>query len=92
MVKRSKGALSKNTKKLARKKRTTVTDIIRKLSIGQKVILTPTAYRGGLPHPRYANRHGIVIEERGKSYVVRIRDGNMMKNIIAHPIHLKLSK
>lgn len=88
---RSKGALSKRTKKLIRRKRSTISELIKSFSIGQKVLLSPTPYRMGLPNPKYANRHGEIVEKRGDSYVVRIRDGKKKKDIVAHPIHLKLA-
>lgn len=92
MVVRSRGALSKKTKKLRARKKITVTDHMRSFSIGDKVVLQPAPVRAGLPNPRYANRSGKVVEKRGTSYVVRIRDGGMFKNIIANPVHIRLAK
>jgi len=83
--------MSKRTKKVMPKKRMTVVDLIRKFSLGQKVVLTPTSRREGMPHPRYANRCGNIVEKRGESYVVRITDGKKKKDIISHPIHLKMA-
>jgi large subunit ribosomal protein L21e len=83
--------MSKRTKKVRAKKRFTVADLVRKFEVGQKVSLAPSARREGMPNPRYANRTGTIVAKRGNSYVVRFRDGNMMKEIIAHPIHLKLA-
>jgi large subunit ribosomal protein L21e len=42
------------------------------------------------PHARYSGRMGKVIEKRGNSYVVEIKDGSKMKKIITSPIHLKV--
>lgn len=91
MVVRSKGALSKRTKKLASKRKLTISDITRSFKVGQKVMLSPKAYRAGMPNPKYANRLGEIVEKRGNSYVVKIMDGNKAKNMVAHPVHLRLA-
>ncbi|MBI2079661.1 50S ribosomal protein L21e [Candidatus Micrarchaeota archaeon] len=89
MVKRSKGFLSKKTRKLKRRKKFTVTDFVKSFSLGQKVIISVKPYFSGLPNPRYNNRSGVIVEKRGESYVVEILDGNLKKGIVSHPIHLK---
>jgi ribosomal protein L21E len=91
MVVRSKGALSKRTKKLAVKRKLTISDITRSFKVGQKVMLSPKSLRAGMPNPKYANRMGQIVEKRGDSYVVRIMDGNKAKDMIAHPVHLRLA-
>jgi len=91
MVKRSKGTLSKKTKKLLGKTRAAVSQFVKNFEIGNRVIITPKAYQQGLPALRYKNKLGIVIEKRGASYVIEIRDGNSKKQLIAHPIHLTLA-
>lgn len=91
MVKRSKGTLSGMTRKLRGKAEFTVAEEVRTFDVGDKVVLTPKSRTQGMPHPRYAGRHGIVTEKRGKAYVVRITDGNKMKELIAGSIHLKLA-
>lgn len=91
MVKRSHGMLSRRTKKLAGKSRATVSEFVKTFEIGSKVIISPKAYHIGLPALRYINRYGIVVAKRGSSYVVEIKDGRMKKQLISHPIHLKLA-
>ena len=92
MVKRSKGMMSRKTKILKGKTRATVSEFVKSFEIGAKVTITPKAYHIGLPALRYTNKSGKVVEKRGGSYVVEIKDGNKRKEIIAHPIHLKLTK
>jgi len=89
MVKRSKGILSKRTRKTKRKKKTTVTETVRKFKVGDKVVFKPTATTRGRPHLRYKNRHGIIREQRGTSYVVEIKDGGKTKQLISRAIHLE---
>ena len=91
MVKRSKGTFSGRTRKLKGKSRVTVADAVRTFDLGAKVIISPRARREGLPHLRYTNKHGIVVEKRGKSYVVEIKDYKKKKKIIVGPVHMKLA-
>ncbi|MBI5051402.1 50S ribosomal protein L21e [Candidatus Micrarchaeota archaeon] len=89
MVQRSKGALSKKTRKLKRTIKFTVNDYVRAFAVGQKVTIDVKPYFRGMPNPRYNNKSGIVVEKRGASYVVEISDGKLKKGLVAHPIHLK---
>ncbi len=90
MVKRSKGFLSKKTKRLVRKKRVTVSAAVRRFNVGDVVVFHPQTMAEGRPHLRYIDRRGIVKEVRGRnSYVVEIRDGGKTKYLIANSIHLK---
>ena len=92
MVKRSRGSFSGRTRKLRGKGRVSVAQAVRTFNVGDKVIITPKAKRAGLPNLRYANRHGVVVEKRGKSYLVKVRDQSAVKQIIVGPVHLKLSE
>ncbi len=53
------------------------------------VIDVDSAYHKGMPHKRFFGKQGKVIEKRGDSYIIRIRDGGKYKKIICAPIHLK---
>ena len=89
MVKNSRGTLSGKTKKLKGKGKHTPAQLVKEFLVGDKVTLTPKQYDSGLPHLRYANKYGKIVEKRGKAYVVEIMDGKKKKSIIAHPVHLK---
>jgi len=91
MVKRSKGAFSGRTRQLRGKSTVSVAQFVRTFNVGDKVIITPKAKWVGLPHLRYSNRHGIIVEKRGKSYVVEVADMKSKKKVIVSPIHLKLA-
>ena len=90
MVKASKGAFNGRTRQLKGKSTVSVAQFVRTFNLGDKVVITPKAKWIGLPHLRYSNRHGIIIERRGKSYVVEVADYKKKKKIIVSPIHLKL--
>ncbi len=43
----------------------------------------------GMYHPRFHGKSGIVTAKRGECYEVQIKDINMPKMVIVHPVHLK---
>jgi len=91
MVKRSKGAYAGRTRKLKGKSRVSVAQQVRTFNVGDKVVIAPKAKWLGMPHLRFSNRHGIVVEKRGKSYVVEVSDFSVKKKVIVGPVHLKVS-
>lgn len=91
MVKPSKGSFNRKTRKLRGKSVVSVAQFVRTFKVGDKVVIIPKARLEGLPHMRYANRHGIVVERRGKSYMVEVGDLKKTKKVIVSPIHLKLA-
>ncbi len=65
--------------------------------IGEKVIIKidPSIHRG-MPFKRFHGKVGEIIEKRGRSYVILVRDGKKYKKVIARqehirPISMKLS-
>ncbi len=91
MVKASKGSFNRRTRKLKGKSVVSVAQLVRTFNVGDKVVISPKAKFIGLPHLRYASKHGVIKERRGKSYVVEVSDFNKKKSIICGPVHLKLS-
>lgn len=83
--------MSSRTRSLRGKGRVSVSQAVQTFKVGDKVVINPKAQRAGLPHLRYANRNGIVVEKRGKSYVVEVGDYNTQKKIVVGPVHLKLA-
>ncbi|MEM2817823.1 MAG: hypothetical protein QXN39_05010 [Archaeoglobaceae archaeon] len=47
------------------------------------------ASQKGMPHPRYHGRSGVVVGQRGRAYLVQIRDGGKIKTLISRPEHLR---
>lgn len=91
MVKASRGAFSRRTRKLKGKSTVSVASLVRTFSVGDRVIIDPKAKWIGMPHLRYASRHGTIMERRGKSYVVEVGDYNKKKAVVVGPVHLKLA-
>jgi len=64
--------------------------ILYNYSIGEKVVIKidPSIHKG-MPYKRFHGKIGEVVERRGRSYVVLVRDGNKYKKVIARPEHLR---
>ena len=91
MVKRSKGAFNGRTRKLKGKSIVTVAQIIRTFNVGDKVVITPKARWDGMPHLRYTGRQGVILEKRGKAYIVEGGDLSVRKKIVVGSVHLKMA-
>ncbi len=46
----------------------------------------------GMPHPKFQGRTGKVVGQRGRAYIVEVRDGGLMKEVIVLPEHLTPQK
>jgi large subunit ribosomal protein L21e len=93
MVRRSKGYRSKTRRKLSKPVRRRgpppVSRVIQDFSQGTKVTIAidPSVVKGQ-PHSRYHGRTGVVVERRGRAYVVEVQDGGSIKKVISRPEHL----
>ena len=94
MSKRSQGLRSGSRKKFSRpaKERglSPITRSLQSFSEGDTVsVIIDPSYHRGLPHHRFQGLTGKVIRNQGKAYVVLTRVGNMKKELIIRPEHLK---
>ena len=48
--------------------------------------------QNGMPHPKFQGRTGKVMSQRGRAYIVEVRDGGLMKEVIILPEHLTPQK
>jgi len=63
--------------------------LLTKYKVGDQVVIKiDPAIHKGMPHRRYHGKFGVISEVRGRSYVIKIKDGNAMKQIIARPEHV----
>jgi large subunit ribosomal protein L21e len=44
--------------------------------------------QNGMPHPKFQGRTGKVLSQRGRAYIIEVRDGGLMKELIILPEHL----
>ncbi len=58
--------------------------------VGEKaaIVIDPSVHKGQ-PNRRYHGLTGTVEERRGRAYVVAVRQGGLIKRVIATPEHLR---
>jgi large subunit ribosomal protein L21e len=56
---------------------------------GEKVVvkIDPSVH-GGMPHRRFHGKIGVIVNKRGRSYVVSVTQGRAVRDIIVRPEHL----
>ena len=63
---------------------------LQKFEVGEKVLLMPdSSHHHGMPFRRFCGKEGTIVERRGNSYLVRIKDGGKFKKAICGPVHLR---
>jgi large subunit ribosomal protein L21e len=84
---------SKYKKTKREKGRPTVNRMLQTFHIGDivHVNVDPSLHRG-MPFRRFVGKTGRIIGKQGSCYLVRIYDMHAEKNIVVHPVHLKLQK
>lgn len=76
--------------KAEKRKKFKVEPFLRKFKAGQKVaVKQDSSSHGGMPHIRYRGMVGVVRCKRGAAYVLDLKVGKGVKEIIARPEHLK---
>lgn len=89
----SKGFRSRTRRLLKRKPRergkTGLSKILHEYKPGEKVVvkIDPSVHKG-MPHRRYHGRVGVIVNKRGRAYVVGVTQGKALKEIIVRPQHL----
>jgi large subunit ribosomal protein L21e len=92
MTHKAKGPRSRTRNRLSRRNRekTSVNKRLKEFKIGSRVMIKPDpSTNKGRPFKRFYGISGEVIKKRGRSYIVKIKDGKKEKEIIAAPVHLK---
>ncbi len=55
------------------------------------IAIDPSVHKG-MPNPKFHGRTGKVVAQRGRAYILSVRDGRAMKEVIVHPQHLNLQQ
>lgn len=94
MGRKAKGYRSK-TRSLLRKKsrergKIGLSQILHEYKPWERVVvkINPTVHEG-MPHRRYHGRVGVIMDKRGRAYVVNVTQGKAIKEITVRPEHLK---
>jgi len=93
-VPKSKGYRSGTRSLLRRKPRergkTGLSKILHEYKPGEKaVVKIDSSVHKGMPHRRYQGKIGVIVNRRGRSYVVEVTQGDAKKEIIVRPEHLE---
>ena len=96
-MKKSKGYRAKTRSLLRRKPRergkSGLSKILHDYEKGDKVVIkTDPSVHKGMPHRRYHGKVGVITDKRGKSYVISVKQGNAVKEIIVRPEHINPHK
>ncbi len=96
-MRRSKGFKSGTRYKLKRgvraKGKISISKALQKFSIGDRVhVVIDPGVQKGMPHPRFHGKTGMVIEQRGRAYLVEISENNAKKAVICSPVHLSIQR
>ncbi len=93
-MKKSKG-IRQGTRNILRKKPRErglipITRALQEFEEGEKarILLEPSVHKGQ-PHRRFHGKVGIVLGKQGKSFKLRVKDGNMEKIVVSRPEHLR---
>lgn len=64
--------------------------LLQKYKPGEKVVIVidPSVHKG-MPHRRFHGKVGVILENRGRSYCISIKDGGKIKKVIARPEHIE---
>ena len=88
-----KGTRYKLQKTLRTRGMPNVTKSIQQFEEGQKVhIVLDSSVQKGQPHPRFHGKTGTIVGQRGRAWLLQIKDGNSTKTVIARPQHLTAQK
>ena len=90
----SKGFRSSTRKLLKRKPRERgkigLSRILRNYQPGEKIVVQiDSRVQKGMPHRRYHGKTGMIVEKRGRAYVIDVTQKKVMREIIVRPEHLK---
>ncbi|MFQ6127355.1 MAG: 50S ribosomal protein L21e [Thermoplasmata archaeon] len=55
------------------------------------IMIDPSIHKGQ-PHPRFHGLTGRILERRGRAYLLEVRTGKRLKQVIVRPEHLRKAK
>jgi large subunit ribosomal protein L21e len=69
--------------------KTGLSQVLQEYEPDEKVVvkIDPSVHKG-MPHRRYHGKIGVIVDKRGRSYVVNVSMGKAVKEIIVRPEHI----
>lgn len=94
MVKKTGGTRRKTRSKYRKvrseKGKVRIRDYFQEFQINDHVALvTNPTIHSAMPHRRFHGKNGVITGKQGKVYKVQVKDGNMRKILLVHPVHLR---
>ncbi|HIE41170.1 MAG TPA: 50S ribosomal protein L21e [Candidatus Aenigmarchaeota archaeon] len=90
MARFGKGKISKARHKLKKdKKKKGITRFLKTFEINEKATIVIDSSSQNYPHPRYHGLTGKIVGRRGRAYIISVRTGKKIKELIITPEHLK---
>lgn len=81
---------NKLKKNIRKKGKISLSNYFQTLNTGDKVLLkAEPAVQKGMYYPRFHGKIGTVKGKTKSCYKVEIKDGNKLKTLIVHPVHLR---
>lgn len=63
--------------------------MLHKYNSGDKVVVKiDSSIHGGMPHSRYYGKVGVVMEQRGRAYIIELIEEDKTRELIVRPEHL----
>jgi large subunit ribosomal protein L21e len=94
MVKASKGYRRRTRSVMQKRARdrglSPITRIFQTFEVGEKanINIDPSVHKG-VPHVRFHGHTGTIVRKQGEAYLIDVRMGGMMKQVIVRPEHLR---
>lgn len=88
IVQKSYGKMRGSRKKMRKPEKATLTEMLKRFDAGDKVHVVLRS-NSSFQHPRFHGRTGTVLGKAGKSYIVEVRDGSLMKKLYLTAENLK---
>ena len=67
-----------------------ISKLLHEYALGSQVIIKmDSSVQKSMPHKRFHGKIGIILEKRGRGYVVSVPQGNSIKEIIVRSEHLE---
>ena len=92
-MRKAKGYQAKTRELLRREPRergkTGLSKLLYEYKPGEKVVvkINPSVHKG-MPHRRFHGKTGVIVERKGRAYIVNVPQGKAVKEIIVRPEHL----
>jgi len=70
--------------------RLNIARVMHQYAVGDRVaVVLDGGQQKGMPHRRFNGRSGRISGQQGRAWVVKLKDGNMRKTVVARPDHLR---